>query len=118
MLIETKHPVSCNKETIMKITINAPKGQRTLKQFHWIHIEERAKDTHIWYQYSNDKWVYHGDEDYDKDSSHCNHHSIGDKHFPKSYKAFIRYLKKHPELIGCKVVLYSRYEGHFITVQM
>ena len=40
----------------------------------------------------------------------------GSNHSPpiKSFKAFKRFLRKHPELIGSEVILVSRYIGHNI----
>lgn len=74
-----------------KITYDAPRGLRVNRYF-WAVTTFGAG---LWWCYELNKWV----TDYPKGmsaSTHC--------HGPKTTKAFLRYLNKHPELKGAEVV--------------
>lgn len=119
----------------MKITFNKPKGQRILKQIDSISIERGAGETNLpslWWQVSTEEWITMNDEKCDPNSHHLSHHSVYDYDFhkkeypttteraPKTFKALINYVKRHPELKGkgYKIVASTRWVGHFITIEL
>ena len=79
-----------------KISYDAPKGFRVNRYF-WAVTTFSG----LWYCEAFDKWVSGEDA---STSSYSTHH-----HKPKTTKAFIRYLNKHPELKGVEVILVCNY---------
>lgn len=100
----------------MEIRFNQPKGLRILNQFHWIDVIEPDNAESLWFEHSSLTWVPRSK--WDPKSVHSNHHDVGDKGFPRTFKALLKYLKRHKELKGCKVLAYSRFVGHYIEVQL
>jgi hypothetical protein len=78
------------------ITFEAPAGTRILRgRFLGITTFDN-----LWWCYSQRKWV--------EDTR-----GSGSSHAPcRSYKAFLRHIRKHPELTSATLV--SRFEGHNI----
>lgn len=109
----------------MKLKYNMPKGQRIRKQFDSIDV---LGSNCNWYQYSTGTWTDNEHATYDEHSHHSSHHSVGTypsrlyptvtEKFPKTEKALIRYLKRHPELKGLRVRVSTRYVGHYLEVQL
>lgn len=109
----------------MKLEYNKPKGQRIRKQFDSIDV---LGPNCNWYQYSTGTWVDNDSENYDKNSHHSSHHSVGTylsnqypqvtEKFPRTEKALIRYLKRHTELKGTRVRVSTRWVGHYLEVQL
>jgi hypothetical protein len=85
----------------MTISFQAPLGQRALRR----HIMGIASYG-LWWCYETKQWVKQP-----KGSAST--------HAPcKSYKAFLRHIRKHPELKGHEVVLVSRFRGNDIIVKV
>jgi hypothetical protein len=88
------------------ITFEAPKGARVLR--HWfMGITTFSIDGNpsLWWCRKTKKWVT-GEFLTDGGSSHVD---------CRSYRAFLRHLRKHPELKGYEVVLVSRFRDHNIV---
>ncbi len=94
----------------MKITFEAEHGCRILRN-RWMGITTYRKDDQpsLWWCYRTKKWVTSNEKMPDGGTSHapC-----------KSYKAFLRHLRKHPELKGYEVTFVSRYIGYNITAEV
>lgn len=77
-----------------QITYDAPRGLRINRGFWGITIFGG-----LWWCKGSNKWLANppSGESY---SSHC--------HGPKTTKAFLRYLRKHPELKGQEVIFVNR----------
>lgn len=89
----------------MKITFQAPLGQRYLRR--WI-IGITSFDG-IWWCYETKRWIADL-KDAPGDAS---------THAPcKSYKAFLRHIRKHPELKGHEIILVSRIRDNDIIVKV
>lgn len=76
-----------------KLSYSAPKGCRI--NHGWCHVTVYG----LWFSKTQQKWVK------DLDGGYCS--NCDSK--PKSIKAFTRYLNKHPELRGYKVVFANRH---------
>ena len=95
----------------MQITFEAPLGQRLLNTYIDSITSRRKTDEQpfLWWCYKTRQWV----DDVKKlpqggsTNVRC-----------RSYKAFLRHLKKHPELKGYQVILMNRYIGYNITVDL
>lgn len=86
----------------MIISFQAPLGQRILRR----HILGITTFDGLWWCYETKRWV----EEPKGDAS---------THAPcKSYKAFLRHIRKHTELKGREVVLVSRFRGNDIIVKV
>jgi len=93
----------------MKITFEAPLGQRFLRR--WFlgitTIRESDQDS-LWWCFATKKWI-----------NNTRGPKGGSTHAPcKSYKAFLRHLRKHPELKGYRVVLVSRFVDNNIYAEL
>lgn len=76
-----------------ELTYSAPKGVRMNRGFWAVTLQGSG----FWYCEDINKW---GETDsFPKGSSYSTHY-----HGPKTTKAFLRYLNKHPELRGVEVV--------------
>lgn len=75
-----------------KLTYDAPRGLRVNRYFWSI----TTFGSGLWWCYESEKWVTDTSNSRKGVSTHC--------HGPKTTKAFLRYLKKHPELKGEDVV--------------
>jgi hypothetical protein len=86
----------------MKIKFEAPLGQRTLRRY---VLGITTYD--LWWCYETKRWI-----DNVKKAP-----GMASTYAPcKSYKAFLRHLRKHPELKGHEVVLVSRlYDNDIIA---
>ena len=88
----------------MEVTFQAPLGQRYLRR--WFFGITNFEG--LWWCYETRRWI-----DYEKitgSASSC---------VPcKSYKAFLRHIRKHPELKGHEVILASRIPGNNIIVNV
>lgn len=100
----------------MKIRFNKRKGERILNQLDFIEVLGSEYANSLWFEYTSKKWVAR--EKWDPKSIHSNNHGYGDPGFPRTFKALIKYLKKHDEIKGCRVKVYTRYVGHFLEVQL
>lgn len=92
----------------MRITFEAPNGHRILRHGFWgitTHATEGAS-TDLWWSYEKKAWV-------DGVHPHCSSHAPC-----KSFKAFLKHIRKHPELRGRRVIFVSRYVGHNISVEV
>lgn len=89
-----------------KIVHQAPKGTRILNS-RFLGVCHYG-DNDLWWGNDQKKWMPTVRIGYDE---------IASSHAPcRSFKAFKRHLRKHPELNGVKeVVLTSRYQGYNIT---
>jgi hypothetical protein len=86
----------------MKITFQAPVRQRILRRY----ILGITTFDGLWWCYETKRWV----EEPKSDAS---------THAPcKSYKAFLRHIRKHPELKGHEVILVSRFRDNDIIVRV
>lgn len=86
----------------MDIKFQAPLGKRILRHgFMGITNFDR-----LWWCYETKRWV---EEPNGNASTHapC-----------KSYKAFLRHIRKHPELKGHEVILVSRFRDYSIIVKV
>ncbi len=90
----------------MQITFEAEHGCRILRR-HWFGIAVHRRDDQppLWWCYETRKWVD------DTRKLKGNGSSMAPCH---SYKAFLRHLRKHPELAGYDVEFVSRYVGFHI----
>ena len=79
-----------------KLYHSAPYGSRIDYNWRWVSVPG------MWFVHDQQKWVKDGEQ------VNCRYASLHHKK-PKSVKAFMRYLKKHPELKGHKVTLVNRY---------
>lgn len=88
-----------------KFEFEAPTGTRILKRF----FGATTFGSDIWFVDELNKWmpIGHVPDDYG-----CSSHVTC-----RSFKAFKRHLRKHPELRGLEVVLTSRFEGHNVTAR-
>ncbi len=85
-----------------KLTYEAPVGSRIDHSWMWVQVEELIEDQKpLWWVYSLRRWseVNESVSHLGYSNSHCK---------PQSVKAFKRYLEKHPELKGYRVVLCNR----------
>ena len=83
---------------------DAPVGSRILNS-RFFGVTHFA-DEDLWWSYTHKRWL---------PLAKCIGTSSNTK-IVRSFKAFKRHLRKHPELIACgEVVLVSRYVGHNIT---
>ena len=86
----------------MEITFQAPIGQRILRRY----IMGITTFDGLWWCYETKRWV---------EEPKCN----ASTHAPcKSYKAFLRHIRKHPELKGYEVILVSRFRDNDIIVRV
>lgn len=79
----------------------APSGDRLMKRFAGVTVPMSGK----WFNYAAKTW---------QDSTNGERVSNYDERI-KSFKAFKRYLRKHPELRGQKITLASRFIGYDIS---
>lgn len=86
----------------MEIKFQAPLGQRYLRR--WI-IGITTFDG-LWWCYETKRWVK------EPKVSASTHFDC------KSYKAFLRHIRKHPELKGHEVILVSRLHDNDIIVKV
>lgn len=89
----------------MEITFQAPMGQRILRRY----ILGITTFDGLWWCHETKRWVDDVRKAPGKASSHapC-----------KSYKAFLRHIRKHPELKGHEVILVSRFCDNDIIVKV
>lgn len=85
-----------------RFEFDAPLGSRILNSG-WGGITCFHKDEALWWNYDLKKWTSRAE-------GGVSSHNFG----PKSFKAFKRYLRNHPELKSQEVVFVSRYWGHDI----
>lgn len=92
----------------MKITFEAPLGQRFLRRYVWAitTFTMNSDQPHLWWSDKKKKWISDTDES-------CSTHKPC-----KSYKAFFRHIRKHPELKGCEVILVSWIADNDIHVEV
>lgn len=89
----------------MEITFQAPLGRRYLRRW----IMGITSFDGIWWCYETKRWV--------KDLKDAP--GAASSHVPcKSYKAFMRHIRKHPELKGHEVILVSRLCDNDIYVKV
>lgn len=81
----------------------SPKGKRILKQMWGVYVPG------LWFVPELNKWF--DANDIKPEYSMTTHDTT-----VKTFKAFKRYIKNHPELYGEKVILVSNYVGHDIEV--
>lgn len=79
-----------------KLHYSAPHGHRVDYRWLWVIVPG------MWYNYDQQKWIKDG-EPFDCGRASTCHVK------PKSIKAFMRYLKKHPELKGHRVIFVNRW---------
>lgn len=99
----------------MQIVFEAKKGNRVMRGFRGVAV--KSKDN-LWWSWRfkcwvplevlRDKWSNYG--------ATSTHH-IG-KDAPKTFKAFLSYLDRHPELKGCEVTLISKWVGYNVTAYL
>lgn len=88
------------------INYKAPKGFRVNRYFDSVTTHRISDDQkNVWFYDAYNVWSVDAPVD-DYKGCMSTHHS---RHSPKSYKAFKRYLNKHPELKGYEVVLVNRF---------
>ena len=80
-----------------QLSYDAPKGLRTNRGFWAVMVEGIG----MWYSNQYQKWLQY-------DHNHGIKGSSTHDYKPKTKKAFLRYLSKHPELKGHTVVLVHR----------
>lgn len=86
----------------MEITFQAPVRQRILRRY----ILGITTFDGLWWCYETKRWV---EEPKGSASTHAS---------CKSYKAFLRHIRKHPELKGHEVILVSRIRNNDIIVKV
>lgn len=113
----------------MKIKFSKPKGQRILKQLDSISVQDTPNGESYWWEASTEKWVtmVNGDENSIHTSEHSNdffdmyqrYHPSYKEKAPKSFKALMKYLKRHPEICkpGYVITASTRFVGHSLTVE-
>lgn len=89
----------------MEITFEAPRGQRLLRRY-FMGI---TTFDGLWWCFETKRWV----DDVRKASGSASSHAPC-----KSYRAFLRHIRKHPELKGREVILVSRFIGNDIIVKV
>jgi hypothetical protein len=93
----------------MNITFEAPKGQRILRRwFMGITVFRNDDQPSLWWCFQTKKWVTANMMTPAGVSTHSD---------CKSYRAFLRHLRKHPELKGYEVILVSRYRDNNIIAR-
>jgi hypothetical protein len=93
----------------MNITFEAPKGQRILRRwFMGITVFRNDDQPSLWWCFQTKKWVTANTMTPAGASTHSD---------CKSYRAFLRHLRKHPELKGYEVILVSRFRCHNIIAR-
>lgn len=95
-----------------KISFEAASNERVLRRyFCGVTIESPINEPYVYWCYDSRKWT----SDLTSStwySTHCNE--------PKTFKSFLRHLRKHPELKlfnGAKVTFVSRIEGNNIIAE-
>ena len=91
------------KHSQFTFKFTAPKGRRILKQMWGVYVPD------LWFVPELNKWF---DADNIKPEYSMTTHDTS----VKTFKAFKRYIKNHPELYGRKVLLVSDYVGQDIEV--
>lgn len=86
----------------MEITFQAPARQRILRRY----ILGITTFDGLWWCHETKRWV---EEPKGDASTHA---------LCKSYKAFLRHIRKHPELKGHEVILVSRFRDNDIIVKV
>jgi hypothetical protein len=93
----------------MNITFEARRGQRILRRwFMGITIFSNDDQPSLWWCNATRKWVPITTPMPLGGSTHAK---------CKSYRAFLRHLRKHPELKGYEVILVSRFHDHNIIAR-
>jgi hypothetical protein len=93
----------------MNITFEAPLRQRILRnQFMGITVFRNDDQPSLWWCHATRKWVTITTPMPLGGSTHAD---------CKSYKAFLRHLRKHPELKGYEVYLVSRFHDNNIIAR-
>jgi len=87
-----------------RFEFEAPVGQRVLKRFMCVTTYEH----NFWWSEEHKMFTCF---------NHLGNKGGGSSHGVHSFKAFKRFLRKHPELQGTEVVLVSRFMGHNITAK-
>ncbi len=94
----------------MNITFQAPLGQRILRRwFMGITVFRDDDQPPLWWCHATRKWVTIATPMPLGGSTHADCFS---------YKAFLRHIRKHPELKGYEVILVSRFENNDIIVKV
>jgi hypothetical protein len=86
-----------------KLEFDAPKGLRQMRGFDSITISHPEKN--FWWFIGPDRWVDVNNKERPGKGEYeysCSHHDVW-RGAPKTVKAFLRYLRKRPELKGCEV---------------
>jgi len=93
----------------MNDTFEAPHGRRILRNwFMGITVFRNDDRPSLWWCNATRKWV----------TSNTTMPMGGSSHVEcKSYKAFLRHVRKHPELNGYDVILVSRFRDYNIIVR-
>ena len=95
----------------MKITFEAPHGQRILKsRFHGITVWCKESDqAHLWWDYNKREWT-----------THPKITGTYSTHAPcRSYAAFMRHIKKHKQALqGYEIELVNRYVDYGVKVEL
>lgn len=91
---------------------DAPAGERMLKRFRSVTTWGKNKGQPIlWWCYATRTF-----RESDTDLGYRSFAKGASSHAPiRSFKAFKRFLRKHPELKGYEVVLCNRFEDHNVT---
>jgi len=84
----------------------AENGSRAMRQFDVVQIYYKPDQPGLWYYPSKKLWL-----------AGCTDSCQNFDRQPKTFKAFKRYLNKHPELRGYEVVLVSKWAGYDITAE-
>jgi ubiquinone/menaquinone biosynthesis C-methylase UbiE len=93
----------------MNITFEAPLGQRILRnRFTGITVFGESSQPFLWWCHATRKWVTSNTPMPQGGSTHAD---------CKSYRAFLRHLRKHPELKGYEVYLVSRFRDNNIIAR-
>jgi hypothetical protein len=93
----------------MNITFEAPKGQRILRGwFMGITVFRNDDQPSLWWCFQTKKWVTANTPTPAGASTHSD---------CKSYRAFLRHIRKHPELKGYEVILVSRFRYNNIIAR-
>ncbi len=93
----------------MNITFEAPPRKRVLRGwFMGITVFHNDDQPSLWWCHATHKWVPITTPMPDGGSTHAD---------CKSYRAFLRHLRKHPELKGYEVILVSRFRAHNIIAR-
>lgn len=101
-----------------KFTFKAPSRQRILGRGFFL---VKTETNQLWFSESQKKWVDVYSDAWKKlrgEGRHSNAGPISDgDRSPRTFRGIKRYLKKHPELQGHKVLFYNFHEWQHISAE-